>query len=87
MQHVIKFFILTIYLSHTLIDERSWCWNSGLQSIPRRVWLDKSGKQLLQWPVEEIETLRDNQVSIHGKKLLSGAVFELSGITAAQVIN
>ena len=24
--------------------------------IPRMVWLDSSGKQVLQWPVEKLET-------------------------------
>lgn len=31
---------------------------SGLQSIPRVLWLSTSGKQLVQWPVHEIEKLR-----------------------------
>jgi beta-fructofuranosidase len=34
---------------------RGW---SGLQSFPRALWLDAGGRQLVQWPVEEIETLR-----------------------------
>ncbi|KAJ0030171.1 hypothetical protein Pint_12973 [Pistacia integerrima] len=62
--------------------EKGW---SGVQSIPRRIWLDKSGKQLVQWPVEEIETLRGKQVSIHDKKLESGSVLEVLGITASQI--
>ncbi|CAN1813633.1 Beta-fructofuranosidase, insoluble isoenzyme 1 [Linum perenne] len=31
---------------------------AGIQAIPRKVWLDPNGKQLLQWPVEELERLR-----------------------------
>ncbi|KAJ7966420.1 Beta-fructofuranosidase, insoluble isoenzyme like [Quillaja saponaria] len=61
--------------------EKGW---AGLQSIPRQVWLDKSGKQLIQWPIEEIDKLRDKQVSINGKELISGSIFEVSGITASQ---
>ncbi|KAK7321589.1 hypothetical protein VNO77_32387 [Canavalia gladiata] len=61
--------------------EKGW---AGLQSIPRQVWLDKSGKRLVQWPIEEVEKLRGEQVSITGEKLLNGSVLEVSGITASQ---
>lgn len=37
--------------------EKDW---SGIQAIPRRIWLQKSGKQMVQWPVVEIEKLRGN---------------------------
>ncbi|XP_057427055.1 beta-fructofuranosidase, insoluble isoenzyme CWINV3-like isoform X2 [Lotus japonicus] len=57
---------------------------AGLQSIPRQIWLDKSGKQLVQWPIEEVEKLRGTQISIKGEKLLSGSTLEVSGITASQ---
>ncbi|CAE5963898.1 unnamed protein product [Arabidopsis arenosa] len=47
---------------------------SGLQSFPRKIWLDESGKQLLQyWPIEEIETLRGTQVNCHEKVLKAGS--------------
>ncbi|XVE70906.1 hypothetical protein DITRI_Ditri10aG0107700 [Diplodiscus trichospermus] len=61
--------------------EKGW---SGLQTVPRQIWLDKTGKQLVQWPVEEINSLRDNEVNIYGKQLESGSIFEVSGITASQ---
>ncbi|XVF89077.1 hypothetical protein PTKIN_Ptkin19aG0101800 [Pterospermum kingtungense] len=57
---------------------------SGLQSIPRTILLSESGKQLIQWPVEEIETLRAKNVSFHNKELKGGSVLEVSGITASQ---
>ncbi|KAL5579471.1 hypothetical protein UlMin_011913 [Ulmus minor] len=57
---------------------------SGVQAIPRTLWLDKSGKQLLQWPVPEIEKLRVNQVKLPNKVLKGGSVIEVSGITATQ---
>lgn len=57
---------------------------SGLQSIPRTVLLSKNGKQLVQWPVKEIEKLRSKNVSFHDKKLKSGSVLEVPGITASQ---
>lgn len=59
--------------------------DNPLQSIPRQIWLDRNGKQLVQWPVEELNSLRDNEVYVYGKQLESGSVFEVSGITASQV--
>ncbi|XP_027333112.1 beta-fructofuranosidase, insoluble isoenzyme CWINV6-like [Abrus precatorius] len=61
--------------------EKGW---AGLQSIPRQVWLDKSGKRLVQWPIEEVGELRGKQVSITGEKLISGSTLEVSGITTSQ---
>ncbi|KAJ0007284.1 hypothetical protein Pint_28937 [Pistacia integerrima] len=57
---------------------------SGIQAIPRIVWLDKSGKQLMQWPVTELETLRDTKVNLENKSLDAGSFHEVTGITAAQ---
>ncbi|KAL3735979.1 hypothetical protein ACJRO7_025004 [Eucalyptus globulus] len=57
---------------------------SGVQAIPRTLWLDKSGKQLVQWPIVEIEKLRTNQVDLPNKLIKGGTVLEVSGITAAQ---
>ncbi|KAK6273865.1 hypothetical protein POUND7_010948 [Theobroma cacao] len=57
---------------------------SGLQSIPRSILLSKTGKQLIQWPVEEIEELRAKNVSYQSKQLKGGSVLEVSGITASQ---
>ncbi|KAL2317926.1 hypothetical protein Fmac_031802 [Flemingia macrophylla] len=62
--------------------EKGW---AGLQSIPRQVWLDKSGKRLVQWPIEEVEKLRDNQISLTGEKLVHGSNLVVSGVTAAQI--
>lgn len=56
-----------------------------MQTVPRTIWLDKSGKQLVQWPVEEIERRRGKQVNIRDKELGSGSIVEVSGITASQV--
>ncbi|KAK0595666.1 hypothetical protein LWI29_008863 [Acer saccharum] len=57
---------------------------SGLQAIPRSLWLDKSGKQLVQWPVVELESLRINRVQLPSKFLEAGSVLEVSDVTAAQ---
>ncbi|KAL6996317.1 Beta-fructofuranosidase, insoluble isoenzyme cwinv1 [Sarracenia purpurea var. burkii] len=57
---------------------------SGLQSIPRSIWLDKSGKQLVQWPVKEVERLRHNRVNSGGSVLKAGSILEIPNVTAAQ---
>lgn len=57
---------------------------SGIQAFPRRVLLDKYGKQLVQWPVEEIEILREKQIDVPSKNLKGGSLVEVSGITATQ---
>ncbi|KAL6519335.1 Invertase [Orobanche gracilis] len=62
--------------------EKGW---AGIQLIPRKVWLDRGGKQLIQWPIEEVETLRGKKVELRNtKKLVKGDKFEIKGITAAQ---
>ncbi|KAL6575030.1 Invertase [Orobanche minor] len=57
---------------------------AGIQLIPRTIVLDPSGKQLLQWPIEEVETLRRNKVELSRQKLAKGEKLEISGVTAAQ---
>ncbi|CAN4117321.1 unnamed protein product [Withania somnifera] len=57
---------------------------AGIQAIPRKVWLDPNGKQLVQWPVEELETLRKKNVQWNNYKLGKGEMFQVKGITAAQ---
>ena len=55
------------------------------KAIPRTIWLDPSGRQLVLWPVEELNTLRGQQVKLSGQKLQKGNHVEVKGITAAQV--
>ncbi|PWA90649.1 glycoside hydrolase, family 32 [Artemisia annua] len=57
---------------------------AGIQLIPRTVWLDPSGKQLLLWPIAELETLRDQNVQLSNLVLKQGDKVEVEGITAAQ---
>lgn len=57
---------------------------AGIQGIPRSIWLDKSGKQLIQWPVSELEMLREKPVSLRDKVISGGSIIEVSNITAAQ---
>ncbi|KAI5674375.1 hypothetical protein M9H77_14739 [Catharanthus roseus] len=57
---------------------------AGIQLIPRRIWLDSNGKQLLQWPVEELETLRGKKIHLSDVAMKKGDKIEVKGITAAQ---
>ncbi|CAN4121326.1 unnamed protein product [Withania somnifera] len=57
---------------------------AGIQLIPRKVWLDPSGKQLVQWPVEELNALRTQKVQLSNKKLNKGENVQVKGITPAQ---
>ncbi|XP_031397738.1 beta-fructofuranosidase, insoluble isoenzyme 1 [Punica granatum] len=57
---------------------------SGIQTIPRTMWLDSNGKQLMHWPIEEIEMLRGNKVELGKTTLKKGEHVEVKGITAAQ---
>ncbi|KAE8646511.1 hypothetical protein Csa_015867 [Cucumis sativus] len=57
---------------------------SGIQGIPRTIWLDASGKQLIQWPIEEIQKLRKNKVTLTNKVLKKGSTIEVKGVTPSQ---
>ena len=50
------------------------------------MWLDSNGKQLVQWPIEEVENLRGPEVKIANAKLQKREKIEIKGITPAQVI-
>ncbi|KAJ4949973.1 hypothetical protein NE237_026805 [Protea cynaroides] len=73
--------------SDSVIDDVKKGW-SGVQAIPRNIWLDKAGKQLkqlVQWPVAEIENLRKTPVELQNTQLNGGSVLEVTGVTASQV--
>ncbi|XP_078166248.1 beta-fructofuranosidase, insoluble isoenzyme 7-like [Carex rostrata] len=61
--------------------KRGW---SGIQTFPRAIWLDSDGKQLIQWPIEEIKSLRQTQVQLCDFLLQSGARYEITGILTSQ---
>lgn len=48
--------------------------------------LDPSGKQLLQWPIEELESLRTENMELGNFELEQGEKVEIEQITAAQVV-
>ncbi|KAG6626296.1 hypothetical protein CIPAW_15G037800 [Carya illinoinensis] len=60
---------------------RGW---AGIQAFPRSVLLSRTGQQLVQWPIKELEKLRANKVAFNDMELKGGSVFEVSGITASQ---
>ncbi|CAM0902271.1 unnamed protein product [Alopecurus aequalis] len=60
---------------------RGW---AGVQTVPRKIWLDSTGKQLLQWPIEEIETLRKKQVGLLGAEVNAGGMNEIIGVSGVQ---
>ncbi|XP_010453254.1 PREDICTED: beta-fructofuranosidase, insoluble isoenzyme CWINV6-like [Camelina sativa] len=61
--------------------QKGW---AGLMSLPREMWVDRSGKRLMQWPIEEINHLRTRHVTSDRRHFESGSRFEILGITAAQ---
>ncbi|KAJ8534043.1 hypothetical protein K7X08_007367 [Anisodus acutangulus] len=69
--------------SDTVDDDIKKGW-AGIQTIPRKLWLDPTGKQLVQWPVEELENLREKKVHLSNCKLNNGDTIEVKGITPAQ---
>ena len=74
---------MTMYISITVLQLTLRIYT---QLIPRTLWLDTSGKQLMQWPIEELETLRGSKAKFSTKQELGkGQLVEVKGITAAQV--
>ncbi|WOL02302.1 beta-fructofuranosidase, insoluble isoenzyme 4 [Canna indica] len=57
---------------------------AGMQIVPRTIWLDSNGKQLLQWPVEEVNSLRRNEIHLHDLELKPAALYEIKGAKASQ---
>ena len=50
------------------------------------MWLDGEEKhRLLQWPIEEIESLHTKKASLKEFKLEKGSTFKVQGIKGAQV--
>ncbi|GAB4856370.1 Invertase [Ancistrocladus abbreviatus] len=70
--------------SDTTAEDIAKGW-AGIQIIPRSLWLDRNGRQLMQWPIQELESLRNNKVLLTKQALKTGKYVEIKGITAAQV--
>ncbi|TYI10813.1 hypothetical protein ES332_A09G166900v1 [Gossypium tomentosum] len=58
---------------------------AGIMPISRTVRLDPSGKQLLVWPIDDVETLKGNKVQMSNQQLEIGKPIKISGITGNQV--
>ncbi|TKV91502.1 hypothetical protein SEVIR_9G100600v4 [Setaria viridis] len=56
---------------------------AGVQAIPRKVWLSSDGKQLVQWPVAEIESLRGAHANVTDTLVAGGSHFEVTGLASA----
>ncbi|XP_074288896.1 fructan 6-exohydrolase-like isoform X3 [Silene latifolia] len=69
--------------SSTAADDKKKGW-SGVQAIPRTIVLDKSGKQLVLWPIKEMETLRENQVHFPPQLLGSESKVKVPQVLATQ---
>lgn len=57
---------------------------AGIMAFPRKVWLDGGGKQLIQWPVDEIKMLRGNNATMNETKIGKGMHVRSRGTTANQ---
>lgn len=57
---------------------------SGIQIVPRVVSLDTNERQLVQWPIKEIESLRRKQIRLNDIDLKTGDLFEIKGLIFSQ---
>nr|XP_043636530.1 beta-fructofuranosidase, insoluble isoenzyme 1-like [Erigeron canadensis] len=69
--------------SSTKSEDKAKGW-AGIHLIPRKIWLDSSGHNLLQWPVNELDSLRGQKVELSNVKLNKGDTIEVKGITVVQ---
>jgi beta-fructofuranosidase len=57
-----------------------------VQGIPRTLALDsKTGVNLIEWPIEEVDALRGEKLSMTDVKLNAGALVEVEGAAGGQV--
>ncbi|XP_042435731.1 beta-fructofuranosidase, insoluble isoenzyme 4-like [Zingiber officinale] len=56
---------------------------AGIQTIPRTIRLDSNRRQLIQWPVEEVRSLRKHVVHLQNMELQTG-LHEIKGVKASQ---
>ncbi|KAF7026905.1 hypothetical protein CFC21_038995 [Triticum aestivum] len=69
--------------SDTVTDDRHKGW-AGIQAIPRKIFLSRSGRQLIQWPVEEVKSLRSKHINVSNKAVKGGEYFEVTGFKSVQ---
>ena len=56
----------------------------GIQTVPRVVSLDSNGRQLVQWPVKELESLRRKQRRLRDIELKTGGLVEVKGLKVSE---
>ncbi|KAL3682058.1 hypothetical protein R1sor_000080 [Riccia sorocarpa] len=65
------------------ITSKGW---SGIQALPRQLWLDpKTGVDLIQTPVEEVDGLHKDKVSKSGFTLAAGSLAPVEGVHGPQL--
>ncbi|KAG0456283.1 hypothetical protein HPP92_024071 [Vanilla planifolia] len=69
--------------SDTHQDDWAKGW-AGIQTIPRALWLDSNGRQVVQWPIEEVDKLRHKEVGIYQRVMKCGGVLKIEQIQTAQ---
>ncbi|KAK6945352.1 Glycosyl hydrolase family 32, N-terminal [Dillenia turbinata] len=69
--------------SDTTANDTAKGW-AGIQLIPRTILLDPNGRQLILWPVKELNSLRSVPVKLSNYVLEKGNHVQIKGITAAQ---
>ncbi|KAJ7298152.1 hypothetical protein O6H91_Y014400 [Diphasiastrum complanatum] len=71
--------------SDSVEDDVAKGWAS-VQTIPRSLVLDSiTGSNLIQWPIEEVETLRGEKVTEQNIVLQGGALVKVNGASGAQL--
>nr|PNR46206.1 hypothetical protein PHYPA_013325 [Physcomitrium patens] len=72
--------------STSTMDDVAKGW-AGLQSIPRIVYLDqRANTSLIQWPIEEVQTLRRKKITVKDVNLEGGEVARLMDVSGVQVL-
>ncbi|KAF9603120.1 hypothetical protein IFM89_033956 [Coptis chinensis] len=68
-----------LVIMYTGIDSRN------RQTMPRTLWLDESGKQEVQYPIMEVETLGGLSTHMSNVLLAVGALTKVQRITSTQI--
>lgn len=56
-----------------------------IQALPRSILLDEDEGDIVQWPVEEVEVLRQHRVTLANVTLQPGLQVDLPGLAGCQV--
>ncbi|KAG0586412.1 hypothetical protein KC19_2G088700 [Ceratodon purpureus] len=71
--------------SSSIADDVAKGWSS-VMALPRGIWLDPGASNvLIQWPIDEILTLRQDEVTLRDVRLAPGSTLELSDVRGVQL--